>query len=979
MIPLPKLLDANMQESRRIRAIDASVKESIVPLSYATVQLAENESIPAKSYMELFTPNGSAGVFRTKSRPDGYGDSRPVLELEHAVTEVGDFLVREDIEQEMSLSAAFARLFSHYRGNLWQLGAVPFTDPVIVDMGYEPVLQGMLLVLEQIPKYYLTFDFTTTPWTLSVAERDTVVSAEGRLGRNVKSAMVTPDDTEFCTRVYMKGLPLKPGQGSDELGYIDADTISVYGVKENRLDGSDSITQEQAIRKATAYLNKRKKPKLGISISGTDFSSVTGEPLDRIAIGKLYRLAVPKHKTTVEENITGIEWRSVYQKPNQVEIELSEEADPTVDFLQQQRAASRSGRRAAAKEMDYFYQELYSDDGLIHSVILQTSTMIRTEVGSAVSGIYGSVIEQTASYIRSVVYDTASSISQSVIEQTSEYIRTTVESTASGVAWSVVEQTMTNIVQRIGRKNKVYVQLTDPNDGINELIDGDIWIFSKKRTWGQMRDLKWDEVAQSKWRDYYGALQYVWRNGAWIKVLDEAAIVESETWIEQDSERYAILARQVDSVGEHYQSNLTVTAQKISTEVRAVEKGLQSNIEQTAERITLSVSAAQSRVYSVIEQTATSIRLAVEDLDSELQSSIQMTSTNIYLSVSAAKSTLYGAINVTSTGIMQEVVDRENSLRSAINITSTNIMQEVVDADNNLRSAINISSTKIAINSSQIELRATKTYVEGELEGLSAKFDSITVIEGSSRYLQSGKVYATSSLSIGGSGQGGSGSGTLYYRGTAYYPNFIILKDKSNANICEATFLGTKSANNSFDLTHYHEIKVEEGTGALAGKMVVTLGKPSSSEGSANFNIADTTTYKNGVSAARNQVKVKAFTANAVSSLTSSRTFTYATDAPSPVSGSEQVDSWYLDESGWSGGTNNVYLRYGSYSGTAYARVGVSMPSRSSMSFGSQSTSSSGSTYSYDKAVNINGNYEYTWLPIYLGGETYRIRIHPMI
>ena len=93
------------------------------------------------------------------------------------------------------------------------------------------------------------------------------------------------------------------------------------------------------------------------------------------------------------------------------------------------------------------HNAVYSEDGLLYSLIEQTASSIRTEVGAAISGMAHSVIEQTATYIRTEVENAASSISHSVIEQTAEYVRTEVSAVASGVAWSVVEQTMTSIFQ----------------------------------------------------------------------------------------------------------------------------------------------------------------------------------------------------------------------------------------------------------------------------------------------------------------------------------------------------------------------------------------------------------------------------------------------------------------------------------------------------------------------------------------------------
>ena len=392
------------------------------------------------------------------------------------------------------------------------------------------------------------------------------------------------------------------------------------------------------------------------------------------------------------------------------------EKDPVAKVSRQKYRSGGGGLR----NQQIFYNELYSDDGLIHSVILQTATMIRTEVGDAVSGIFGSVIEQTATYIRTEVHNAASQITQSVIEQTAEYVHTEVTGIASGVAWSVIHQTMSGIIQEVGKKNKVYVQWSDPNNGVNELHDGDIWIKTAKKTWGELANIDWNTASGNKWRDFYGTLQYVWKNNKWNKCFDEAAVVESRTWIDQSNEHYSIMAEMLDSMGETYNSNLTVTAKKISADVSTAKsqiyssisqtatninlhvedsiRGVQSNIEQTADRITASVSAAQSQLYSVIEQTATGILMQVNDDIDDLHSAIVQTSTNIHLSVSAAKSSLYSSIEITATGILQTVGGRDGKggwIGSAIKQTSTNIFLSVAAAKSTLYGAIDITSTGI--------------------------------------------------------------------------------------------------------------------------------------------------------------------------------------------------------------------------------------------------------------------------------------------
>ena len=356
----------------------------------------------------------------------------------------------------------------------------------------------------------------------------------------------------------------------------------------------------------------------------------------------------------------------------------------------------------------------------VRSFIQQTPDMIHAEVGYAVSGFAHSVIEQTATYIRMEVSNAASAISQSVIEQTTEYVRTEVESVASGIAYSVVIQTMTNIEQKIARKSRVYMQLTDPNDGINELLDGDIWIKADvNKTWNDNNTFTWNSQASKKWREKYGDLYYVWKNGRWIPSVDTSRDVENQVLIEQTDKLYAINAKATNLEGEQFRSRLEVTAREIRSDVSAaksqlysvisqtatniraqvenVTDGLQSQIEQTAESIATSVSAAKSALYSTILQTATNIRMDVKNVTDGLQSSIEQTAESITTSVSAAKSTLYSVIQQTATGIYTNVTDYVSGNYSTILQTSTSIAMAVKSAKDDLQSSINVEKNRISL------------------------------------------------------------------------------------------------------------------------------------------------------------------------------------------------------------------------------------------------------------------------------------------
>lgn len=328
---------------------DASVNLNITPLSTATITLPEGSKVTSQTYIEMFTPNGSAGIFRSRTPRTGIGGQLTTVELEHAIAEIGDFLINDAIEQEMTLNAAAKKIFSFYKGNRWKLGSTARgSDKVILDTDHESCLDALLAVLEQEPTLMLSFSFSSYPWTVSIKEREKTVSAEGRLARNVKSATITADDTDLCTRVYMEALP---GKNGNKYGKVDADTQSKYGIIE-RVISSTNYTPEQAKKVAEQYLAKHKEPKYSIQINGIDLAKYTGETLDKLEIGKLYRLALPAFGTTVEETITQLSWSSVYKNPESVTVSLADEEDAAVIALASQTKSAGKSAAKASKALD---------------------------------------------------------------------------------------------------------------------------------------------------------------------------------------------------------------------------------------------------------------------------------------------------------------------------------------------------------------------------------------------------------------------------------------------------------------------------------------------------------------------------------------------------------------------------------------------------------------------------------------------------
>ena len=370
-------------------------------------------------------------------------------------------------------------------------------------------------------------------------------------------------------------------------------------------------------------------------------------------------------------------------------------------------------------------------NGEVQSVISQASDEISIGISQAASNIYGSVINLTASYIEQKVYDAAGAISESVIRQTTDYVHTEVTSVASGVAWAVVDQQMGGIISEVGRKARVYIQKNDPRlekiivDGEqqpkNRIIDGDIWVKSEdKKTNAQLATLTNTDMQAYNLRSFYGDVIYVSKDNIWVKQIDTSVIRDAEVKIEHTEDRYAILARSVDLLNEEYRSNLSVTSQKISSDV----------------------STAQSKIYSTIQQTATYIRAQVANELQDMQSTIQQTAAGIRIDVSAAKSDLYSVIEFTATSVFSGVYDRVNNNFSTITQTASLIATRVGKGE--VISSINQTSESITIQASKINLEGYVKATDITADYIASKFGvsaNLTVGNLSANDVHSAAIY----------------------------------------------------------------------------------------------------------------------------------------------------------------------------------------------------------------------------------------------
>lgn len=317
----PMLLDSQMREIRRLEPASLSLTLNGEPPSTADMTLAldRENPIPMRAWIRLYTIHGDAGIYRVSASDTEYDTMQQRLTLEHGITSLRDTVIPsiEDIEEESEISESAVDMLSSLIGRqnnpIWQAGTCAASETVILDQNGRTLFDMLLDMMDQLPEYDLSLDQSSFPWTVSIVEKAKVVTAEGRLSRNLGSVRVTYDDSELCTRVYMPGL---------ENGYMDADTQGIYGIVEASYYLSSETERGEAERIAERYLMKRKEPAISVELDAVDLSEATGETIDAFTVGKKFRLTIPAYGVIVDQWITGLAYADVYGDPDHVTVTL---------------------------------------------------------------------------------------------------------------------------------------------------------------------------------------------------------------------------------------------------------------------------------------------------------------------------------------------------------------------------------------------------------------------------------------------------------------------------------------------------------------------------------------------------------------------------------------------------------------------------------------------------------------------------------
>ena len=333
-IPLPLLPDGTRLHPARL-----SVTLNLRPPSRATMLLPPEERVDVRQTVELFTPQGSAGLFRVTGVEDVPGEGREVT-LRHTSATLADALIPGSGELTGSPRQVLNTLLGYQ--SEWKLGDVELPDSRTISCSYSHsnLLAALLDLLDELPECGLFFE----AGRMHLRLLDDADGCECRLSRNLRSLKVSLDDSRLCTRVYMNGLA-QP---------VDAPSIAVWGPVSRHLTASRGLNAEALTVLARQYLDRHSEPTLTVKLDAIDLHRATGEAFDRFPPGRVCRVCLPERGETIRQRVTAVTYEDVYGDPERAAVTLAEHDPDAADYV--------GGLMANVRVL---YRDLADADGVI--------------------------------------------------------------------------------------------------------------------------------------------------------------------------------------------------------------------------------------------------------------------------------------------------------------------------------------------------------------------------------------------------------------------------------------------------------------------------------------------------------------------------------------------------------------------------------------------------------------------------------------
>ena len=355
----------SLTPARRVplESLSLSLKERD---STATMVPADMTGITTESWFLDDVNPGENIVWRVKSIQTDYATNTPTVQLEHAICSLRDAILFGEItpakiagKSATTCTAKEAVQYILKQQSDWKLGTFGFTVSNAYKFEGDSLYDALETVSGTLEDAWWSYDMTKYPFTLNIIKKPAGVTCELRPGRNLQTVSKMIDRSKMYTRFYPIGKNDLHISGSKP--YVERNTSS-YGVI-CKVETDTTLETEAALKaRANERLKIHAQPAVSITADGMELADATGEPLDRLTLGRICRIPLADFNTVIEERIVELSYSDKVHEPEKVRITLSNEQDDVVKIIADaikegagsSGKASRSGARKAKEDNAWF-------------------------------------------------------------------------------------------------------------------------------------------------------------------------------------------------------------------------------------------------------------------------------------------------------------------------------------------------------------------------------------------------------------------------------------------------------------------------------------------------------------------------------------------------------------------------------------------------------------------------------------------------
>ena len=333
-----------------VEAMSLTLKERE---STASLTPADMTGIGTESWFLDDQEPGAGIVWRVRSIGTAYATQTPTVQLEHVISTLKDRILFGETTPATiaggNVQTCTARQAVEYilrQQSDWVLGDFEYSVTNAYKFDGDSLFDCLETVTGTLDDAWWSYDLSRYPFRLNITRKSSAVGSELRCGRNLRTITRTIDKGGMYTRFY----PI----GKDDLHlagtpYVERNA-SLYGVIEHTETDTSRETDGELRSWANEKLSRHAEPVVNIDVEGMELVESTGEPLDKLRLGRMCRVPLPEFGTTITERIVSLTYQDKVHQPEVVRITLANNRDDIARIIADNMKSGGRGGRGAARQ-----------------------------------------------------------------------------------------------------------------------------------------------------------------------------------------------------------------------------------------------------------------------------------------------------------------------------------------------------------------------------------------------------------------------------------------------------------------------------------------------------------------------------------------------------------------------------------------------------------------------------------------------------